>query len=126
LIELGRRCGATQYSALERLRERFRAALNRVFDSIDVLICPTIPTDAPTNAQMATRSVEGDEAADFLTFTAPFNYSGHPTITLPADVEAATLPTSFQLVGRFLDEAMLVRCGYAYEQARGPIELPNL
>ena len=126
LIELGARCGATQYSALERLRERFRAALNRVFGGVDVLLCPTIPTDAPTNAQMAARATEGDEAADFLTFTAPFNYSGHPSITMPAAVEASALPTSFQLIGRFLEEATLVRCGYAYEQARGPLEVPEL
>ena len=126
LIELGRRCGAIQYSTLERLRERFRAGFSALFDNIDVLICPTMPTAVPTNEEMAARAEQGDVAADFLTFTAPFNYSGHPTITLPAGLDADGVPTSFQLVGDYLDEATLLRFGYAFERAGEPSEHPNL
>lgn len=126
LIELGNRCSAIQYSRLERLRERFASGMDQLFEGVDLLLCPTIPTDAPTNQQMATRAIEGDAAADFLSFTAPFNYSGHPTITLPAGLDPAGLPTSFQLVGGRLCEATLLRVGAAYEQVRGPIEYPAL
>ncbi len=59
--------------------------------------------------------------ADFITFTAPFNYSGHPTITLPATFNRDGLPMSFQLIGRLLGEPTLIRAGHAYEHARGPL-----
>lgn len=126
LIELGRRCGMAQYSALERMRERFRDSLDDLFGQVDLLICPTIPINAPTNQQMHKRTIEGDEAADFLTFTAPFNYSGHPSITLPAGMDDAGRPTSFQLVGGTLTEATLLRAGAAYEQTHATFGYPSL
>jgi len=54
---------------------------------------------------------------EFGRFTTPFDMSGSPTITLPAGFTAIGLPLSFQLVGRHLDEALLVRAGHAYQQA---------
>ena len=44
-----------------------------------------------------------------LRFTAPFDMSGSPSITLPGGFTAEGLPIGFQLVGRHLDEALLVR-----------------
>jgi len=54
---------------------------------------------------------------DALRFTAPFDMSGSPTITLPGGCTPAGLPIGFQLVGRHLDEALLVRAGHAYQGA---------
>jgi amidase len=45
--------------------------------------------------------------------------AGNPTLTLPGGFTAKGLPLSFQLVGRHLDEALLVRAGHAYQQATG-------
>jgi Asp-tRNA(Asn)/Glu-tRNA(Gln) amidotransferase A subunit family amidase len=36
---------------------------------------------------------------------------------LPAGFTSNGLPLSFQLVGRHLDEALLLRAGHAYQQA---------
>ena len=54
---------------------------------------------------------------EFGLFTTPFDMSDSPTITLPAGFTARGLPLSFQLVGRHLGEALLVRAGHAYQQA---------
>jgi len=43
--------------------------------------------------------------------------SGSPTITLPGGFTPRGLPVSFQLVGRHLDEALLIRAGHGYQQA---------
>lgn len=51
--------------------------------------------------------------------TAPFDMSGSPTITLPGAFTAGGAPIGFQLVGRHLDEALLVRAGHAFQQATG-------
>lgn len=119
LLELGRKVGGVQYSALERLRERFRRELDELFESIDGLLCPAMPVSVPTIISME-RTLEGvEERAEFIHFTAPFNYSGHPTISLPAGIDGEGRPTGFQIVGRWLGEAGLVQAGRAYEQAVG-------
>jgi len=126
LIELGQKVGGLQYGALERLRERFRRELDVMFESIDGFLCPAMPVSVPTIASMAQALGDEDETAEFLNFTAPFNYSGHPTISLPSGLDGEGRPTGFQIVGRWLDEAGLVQAGYAYEQALGITPRPEL
>jgi amidase len=65
-----------------------------------------------------------ENRAEFITFTAPFDYSGHPTITLPAGVTGDRLPKAFQLIGRRLGEPTLIRAGSAYQRALGFYEHP--
>jgi amidase len=113
------------YALLEREREAFRAGLDRLFDGVDLMIAPCMLSVAPPLEWMASAVRSEAQTIDFITFTAPFDYSGHPTITLPAGQNAAGLPLAFQLVGRGLNEAALVHAGYAYEKARGPIVYPG-
>ena len=126
LIELGRKVGGVQYSALERIRERFRCELDDLFKSIDGFLCPSMPVSVPTVASMEETLEDAGETAEFINFTAPFNYSGHPTISLPAGLDANRRPTGFQIVGRWLGEASLVQAGRAYEQALGFSERPPI
>ena len=119
LIELGRSSSGMDYARLERIRERFRADLSALLDDIDLLIAPCML--APPLPLDVMDQTTGDEEAtrQFIAFTAPFDYSGHPTITLPAGLGDDGLPRAFQLIGRHLGEPTLVRAGYAYEQAMG-------
>lgn len=120
LLELGRNPPPGRYDELELIRTEFRQSLDRLFGSVDLLIAPCMPMSTPTIADMAEQGGGTvDTAADFITFTAPFDYSGHPTITLPAGLAANGLPTSFQFIGRWLGEAALIRAGAAYERALG-------
>jgi aspartyl-tRNA(Asn)/glutamyl-tRNA(Gln) amidotransferase subunit A len=52
---------------------------------------------------------------------APFNLTGHPAIAVPAGFSKAGLPLSIQLVGRYFDDATLLRTANAYERAAGHI-----
>ena len=52
-----------------------------------------------------------------IRYTAPFDHSGSPTISLPCGFTEAGLPLGFQLIGRHLGEATLLRAGYAFERA---------
>ena len=57
------------------------------------------------------------EIAPFMRFTAPFNFAGNPTLSLPNGFSANGLPHGMQLVGPHLGEALLCRVGHAFEQA---------
>jgi amidase len=49
-------------------------------------------------------------------FIAPFNMSGHPTLTLPGGETGDGLPVGFQIVGRDMEEALVLRAGHAFQQ----------
>ena len=122
LLDGGLAASGTAYAALERQRERFRADLEALLHRVDVIAAPAMVFAPPRLDQMGALLAAG--VADFITFTAPFNYSGHPTITLPATFNRDGLPIAFQLIGRWLGEPTLIRAGHAYEHARGPLRLP--
>ena len=51
-----------------------------------------------------------------LRYTAPFDMSGHPTLTLPGGVTSDGVPVGFQIVGRAFNEAGILAAGHAYQQ----------
>jgi amidase len=117
LIELGLGVDDAHYADLENERERFRKEFDQLFADVDLFVCPCMPTPVPSLARF--NEILGSDAAtaDFLTFTAPFDYSGHPTLTLPMRIASNGLPEAFQLVGRTLGEPTLFRAGAAFERA---------
>jgi amidase len=57
-------------------------------------------------------------AWSFAPFTAPFNATGQPAVSLPLHWTADNLPVGVQLVGRFGDEATLLRVSAQVERAQ--------
>ena len=45
-----------------------------------------------------------------------FDLTGHPTITLPCGFDRRGAPLAVQLVGRAMDEALLLRVAHAFQQ----------
>ena len=118
LIETGLAAPAGAYERLEEERARFRAGFDDVLRDIDAMIAPCLPTPI-TDAERSPPSAADPPRQRFIRFTAPFDYAGHPSITLPLDVDAHGLPRAFQLIGRHLGEAGLVGIGGAFERAAG-------
>jgi amidase len=52
-----------------------------------------------------------------LRFTAPFDMSGHPTLTLPGGMTRGGMPVGFQIVSRAFDEAAILGAGHTYQLA---------
>ena len=117
LIELGLRAGTDEYDALERERATFRAGLSDVLAEVDALIAPCLPSPVP--AAERTPAAAHDRAERFVRFTAPVDYSGHPSLTLPLDTGADSMPRTFQLIGKHLGEGRLLAIGSAFEDAAG-------
>lgn len=122
LLDAGLAARGTEYALLERARERFRAQLEALLQRVDAVIAPAMVFAPPRLDEMEQLLSEG--VAEFVTFTAPFDYSGHPTITLPAAINGAGLPIGIQLIGRLLGEPTLIRAGHAFEHARGSFPHP--
>jgi Asp-tRNA(Asn)/Glu-tRNA(Gln) amidotransferase A subunit family amidase len=101
------------------LRAACNGRLRETFASIDLLACPAMPVlPFPETPESRTRPLlEKDLDVSFDRFTAPYNFNGAPSLTLPCGFTDSGLPLALQLVGHSLGEPLLCRVGYAYEQA---------
>jgi aspartyl-tRNA(Asn)/glutamyl-tRNA(Gln) amidotransferase subunit A len=90
---------AAYETALAALK-RYQAAVDRLFDSVDVIATPTVPITAP---RMASR-IDGMR---ILRNTWPFNAAGTPALSIP--LPASPLPIGLQLVARRGDDDKLLQ-----------------
>lgn len=117
MLEHGTKVTAEDYARAVLHRQAIMATLENIFTQCDVMLCPSTPTPAMPQADVPPQQpppVEG--MSTLVRFTAPFNYSGSPSVTLPNGFNRAGLPTSMQLIGRHGDEATIIRAAHAYEQ----------
>jgi amidase len=118
-LDLGAGVTGADYARANNLRAACNGCLRETFASIDLLACPAMPIlPFPTTPESRTRPLlEKDLDMSFDRFTAPYNFNGAPSLTLPCGFTASGLPLALQLVGHPLGEPLLCRIGYAYEQA---------
>ena len=121
--ELGRRnYHGRAYAKAQNVRPTFIKAYDAVLADVDVLVMPTCIMTAPKNHTPGTylEAIEENLATSNSSGsrnTMPFNYTGHPALALPVGKSSAGLPVSMQLVGRFLDDPLLMRTAYTYQKS---------
>jgi aspartyl-tRNA(Asn)/glutamyl-tRNA(Gln) amidotransferase subunit A len=111
-LEDGAKTTSTDYILARRTQVEIRKRFEEFFESYDLLLTPTTPIAAPT--------VEGHDAVEqagrLTRFTAPFNLSGLPALSLPCGLTASGLPIGLQIVSRAWAESKVLNAGYAFEQ----------
>jgi amidase len=117
LINAGRRMSATEFAHLQARRAAITGALNKLLASVDLLLMPVMPQAVWSLHGLATAGRDADTVAARLRFTAPFDMSGHPTLTLPGGMTSDGIPVGFQIVGGAFTEAAILAAGHAYQQA---------
>jgi amidase len=117
LIEMGGNVGVLELMKIYHARLVFQGQLRKLFQDVDLLLVPVHPFGNPSAGQLDEVFKRPNGIDDVLRFTAPFDMSGSPSITLPGGFDSKGLPIGFQLVGRHLDEALLIRAGHAYQGA---------
>ena len=116
LIETGRELSAVELARLQRRRRAVTGELTTLLTSIDLLLVPVMGRAAPTIAWMTQIGRTPETVATRLRYTAPFDMSGQPTITLPGGMNADGVPIGFQIVGAAFDEAGVLAAGHTYQR----------
>jgi len=117
LIDLGRSVSGLELGKLQLTRAQVKGEIERLLASVDLLLMPVMGVAAPTLAALKAGGRTPQSTAARLRYTAPFDMSGHPTLTVPGGVTADGVPVGFQIVGHAFDEAGILAAGHAYQQA---------
>jgi len=117
LIDAGRALSGPDFQRILLRRRDFAGRASAAIGSVGAMLVPAQPFAAPTVARMATLGQVPAQLATLTRFTAPYDMSGHPTLTLPVAFTAAGLPIGAQFVGRHLGEPAIVRIGRAFQRA---------
>ena len=114
--------GTYYVESLSRRGPILRAFAAEVFDRVDLIATPTIPTVLPTLAETDIDNGPAGSEQRFLAVsinTRPFNYLGLPAISAPCGFDPNGCPIGLQLAGRPFAEARLFQAIDAYQRDTG-------
>ena len=112
---------ARDYGDAYRVRTQFNEWMRGVFERFDLLLTPMLPTEAFNASGPPPTVIDGTpltDAMQSLTFSYPFNFSGHPAASVRAGFGANGLPCGLQIVAERHRDDLVMQAAYAYEQAR--------
>ena len=112
-LETGAAFTSSEYILARRAQAEIKRKCDLIFEQHDVLLLPTTPITAPV--------LEGENAIErarqLTRFTAPFNLTGLPALSVPCGFTKEGLPIGLQIVSRAWNEAGVLRAGYAFQEA---------
>ena len=102
------------YGQAQKVRSLIIRELERAYQKVDLIACPTSPTTA---FRLGERTDNPLEMYLSDIFTVPVNLAGNAAISVPCGLsDDDGLPVGLQLVAKALDEATMFRAAYAFEQ----------
>ena len=115
---LQREWRAEHFTDANTARKKICNQLWRFMQRYDLLLTPTLAVPPfPLNMQgpeiIDGRMVRSDH---WLSFCYPFNFTGQPAASIPAGFTASGLPIGLQIVGRHLDDGLVLAASAAFER----------
>jgi aspartyl-tRNA(Asn)/glutamyl-tRNA(Gln) amidotransferase subunit A len=91
----------------------------KLMSKYDLLLTPTLNCPPFPIHMQGPEKIEGRwvPSTHWLSFTFPINLTGQPAASVPAGWTANGLPIGLQIIGRHLDDPMVLRASAAYEAA---------
>jgi amidase len=117
LIDMGHRLSGLEIARLQVRRAALTGGLNKLLAGLDLLLMPVMGRAVWSLDTLAAGGRDPEAVAARLRYTAPFDMSGHPTLTSPGGMSKEGVPTGFQIVSRAFDEATILAAGHAYQQS---------
>jgi aspartyl-tRNA(Asn)/glutamyl-tRNA(Gln) amidotransferase subunit A len=108
---------AADYIKSQQFRNLLRRDVHRTLEGFDALLTPTTAVTAP-EVGSGTVNIGGQEknVLKLLSlFTAPWNLTGQPAISVPCGFGPNKMPIGLQIVGKSFNDGMIIRVANAYE-----------
>ncbi|WP_246484709.1 amidase [Virgibacillus salarius] len=115
----GTAIGATDYIKALNIQKEAVNQLDHVLMDIDLIATPTLPVSPkPIGIEhVETDGLEEDIFTCMTRFTRLFSLTGHPALSIPVGTTTDNLPIGLQLVSEYHQEPLLIRAGFAFEEA---------
>jgi len=115
-----RKTTVTRLTAIQKLRAELNSHLEKLFNEFDLLLTPTMPTEAFAASGPPPSEIDGQPVPllGAVAFTYPFNFSGHPAASVPAGFTPNRLPAGLQIVAPRYRDDLVLQAARAYEKAR--------
>ena len=110
-FRVGALMSAADYLQAQRVRTRARRDFAEVLSRVDLLVTPTMAQPAA-----AFEGYDPAITARGRSFTAPFNATGLPAISVPCGFTEGGLPIGMQIAGKPFDEPGVIQAAYTYQQ----------
>lgn len=114
VLDAGRAVPALDYQAIRLRRMDLRGRFAHLLRTIDALLVPVQPFAPLTLSEVSTLGGQPALILKLQRYTAPFDLTGHPTVTLPGGFSKHGMPIGLQLAGR--DEITLSRTAMAFQR----------
>jgi aspartyl-tRNA(Asn)/glutamyl-tRNA(Gln) amidotransferase subunit A len=115
-IVVGSRATLVEFRKAQVARSRLYREVQKLLESYDFLVSPTLPTTAiPAEAG---KTVDALFNRGWNAFVYPFNQSGNPALSVPNGFGADGLPTGLQIVGHWWRDRDVLRLGAILERVR--------
>jgi aspartyl-tRNA(Asn)/glutamyl-tRNA(Gln) amidotransferase subunit A len=120
VVDRTRGLTVAELTAIHQLRARLNRQLAALFETYDLLLTPTMPTDAFAAGGPPPAEIEGQPIPllGAVAFTYPFNLSGHPAASVPAGLTPRGLPAGLQIIAPQHRDDRVLQAARAYEQTR--------
>ena len=119
-LDLAKGLTVNDILAIQATRTALNQSFSELFTTFDLLLTPTMPTDAFEAKGPPPSEIDGHPISllDAVAFTYPFNLSGHPAATVRAGLSTSGLPAGLQIIGPRHRDDLVLQAAYAYEQMR--------
>ena len=117
-FRIGGLMSASDYLQAQRVRTWARRDFAEVMKRVDYLVTPTMTQPAP-----AFEGYDPISTTRGKSFTAPFNVTGLPAISVPCGFSESGLPIGMQIAGKPFDEPGVIQAAYTYQQYAGWYEV---
>ena len=114
---LGRAVSAADYVHSINWVHAWSRRLQAWWEDFDVLVSPVIAVPPPPIGWLSDPELGTERLTSILQFTAQFNSSGQPAVSLPLHWSSDGLPIGVQFAGPIDDEALLIRLASQLESA---------
>lgn len=110
---------AEDFTNANMVRKSIARKMAQFMSRYEILLTPTLAVAPFPILMQGPEKIDGRyvRPAEFLAFTYPMNLTGQPAATVPAGWTADGLPVGLQIVGRHLDDPMVLRASAAFEAA---------
>ncbi|WP_017798087.1 amidase [Oceanobacillus kimchii] len=109
---------AFEYLNALKTREEWKFKMDSLLKEVDIMITPTMPILPPyIHEEQVFNGKEYEAIGDYMVRnTSPFNFTGHPALTMPSGMKEDGVSLGFQMITSYYREDLLFKTGRIYEQ----------